>query len=169
MSAGTPRLSLVVAMGRNRAIGAQGSLPWRIPEDLKRFKAITLGHPIVMGRKTYESIGGLLPGRISVIVTRQPDFQVPGALVVHSLDEALARCADKEELFVIGGGELYREALPRAQRIYLTRVDLVPDADTFFPELVPAHWREVQRETLARREDGSALAELAVLERAYQS
>lgn len=156
-------------MGRNRAIGAQGSLPWHIPEDLGRFKALTLGHPIVMGRKTYESIGRLLPGRTSLIVTRQHGYQVPGALVVNSLDEALARCPGNGEVFVIGGGELYREALPRAQRIYLTHVDAAPEADTFFPELAPGHWHEVQRETLARRDDGSVLAELALLERAYQS
>mgnify|MGYP001451353270 CR=1 FL=1 len=164
-----PRISLVVAMGSNRAIGAQGKLPWHIPEDLKRFKALTLGHPIVMGRKTYESIGRLLPGRTSVIITRQRGYAVPGALIAHSLDDALAQCAQAGEVFVIGGGELYEEALPRTQRIYLTHVDLAPPADTYFPALDPAQWREVLRETLARREDGSVLAELQVLERTYQS
>ena len=161
----TPRVSLVVAMGSNRAIGAQGKLPWHIPEDLKRFKALTLGHPIVMGRKTYESIGRLLPGRTSVIVTRERGYAVPGALVAHSLDEAIVQCTDAEEVFVIGGGELFSEALPRAQRIYLTHVDLAPPADTFFPPLDPAHWREVRCETLARRTDGTVLAALQVLER----
>jgi len=165
MNARLPIVSLVVAMAGNRAIGMQGRLPWHIPEDLRRFKALTLGHAIVMGRKTYESIGRLLPGRRSVIVTRQADFQVEGALVVHSLDEAIARCAGSEEVFVIGGGELYREALPRAQRIYLTRVHLAPAADTFFPELQAGQWRETQHETLARRDDGSVLAELVTLER----
>lgn len=163
------RLSVVVAMGSNRAIGTQGKLPWHIPEDLKRFKALTLGHPIVMGRKTYESIGRLLPGRTSVIITRQRGYAVPGALIAHSLDDALAQCAQAGEVFVIGGGELYEEALPRTQRIYLTHVDLAPPADTYFPALDPAQWREVLRETLARREDGSVLAELQVLERTYQS
>ncbi len=152
-------------MGSNRAIGAQGKLPWHIPEDLKRFKALTLGHPIVMGRKTYESIGRLLPGRTSVIVTRERGYAVPGALVAHSLDEALVQCSRAEEVFVIGGGELYAAALPCASRIYLTHVDLAPPADTYFPALDPAQWREVLRETLARREDGSVLAELQVLER----
>ena len=161
----TPRVSLVVAMGSNRAIGAQGKLPWHIPEDLKRFKALTLGHPIVMGRKTYESIGRLLPGRTSVIVTRERGYAVPGALVAHSLDAALVQCTDAEEVFVIGGGELFAEALARAQRIYLTHVDLAPPADTFFPPLDPAQWREVRCETLARRADGTVLAALQVLER----
>ena len=161
----TPRVSLVVAMGSNRAIGAQGKLPWHIPEDLKRFKALTLGHPIVMGRKTYESIGRLLPGRTSVIVTRERGYAVPGALVAHSLDAALVQCTDAEEVFVIGGGELFAEALARAQRIYLTHVDLAPPADTFFPPLDPAQWREVRCETLARRSDGTVLAALQVLER----
>jgi len=169
VTAGAPLVSLVVAMGSNRAIGAQGRLPWHIPEDLKRFKALTLGHPIVMGRKTYESIGRLLPGRTSVIVTRQRGYAVTGALIAHSLDDALAQCAEAVEVFVIGGGELYEEALPRAQRIYLTHVDLAPPADTYFPALDPAQWREVLREPLARREDGSVLAELQVLERPYQS
>ena len=152
-------------MGSNRAIGAQGKLPWHIPEDLKRFKALTLGHPIVMGRKTYESIGRLLPGRTSVIVTRERGYAVPGALVAHSLDAALVQCTDAEEVFVIGGGELFAEALARAQRIYLTHVDLAPPADTFFPPLDPAQWREVRCETLARRADGTVLAALQVLER----
>jgi len=169
VSAQAPIVSLVVAMGSNRAIGLQGRLPWHIPEDLKRFKALTIGHPIVMGRKTYESIGRLLPGRTSVIVTRQPGYQVPGAVIAHSLGDAVARCAGSQEVFVIGGGELYREALPLAQRIYLTEVDLAPEADTFFPDIDPGQWREVRREPLAKRGDGSLLAELSVLERNYQS
>jgi len=161
----SPRLSLVVAMGSNRAIGAAGALPWHIPEDLKRFKALTLGHSIIMGRKTYASIGRLLPGRTSVIVTRSRTLQVPGAIVVNSLDEAVARCTGQDEVFVIGGGELYREALARAGRIYLTQVYLAPDGDTFFPELAPQAWREIERTPLASKEDGSVLAELAVLDR----
>lgn len=160
----TPRLSLVVAMGSNRVIGAGGKLPWHIPEDLQRFKALTMGRPIIMGRKTYEAIGRLLPGRISLIVTRRIDFEVPGAIVVGSLDEALARCGDADEAFVIGGGELYREALPRVQRIYLTQVALAPEGDTFFPELDPSQWHTMQREVLARTAAG-VLAELVVLER----
>jgi dihydrofolate reductase len=165
VSTTSPRLSLVVAMGSNRVIGAGGALPWHIPADLKRFKALTLGHSIIMGRKTYASIGRLLPGRTSMIVTRSRALQVPGAIVVNSLDEALARCAGQDEVFVIGGGELYRDALTRAERIYLTHVHLAPEGDTFFPELAPQAWREIEREPLAWNEDGSVLAELVVLDR----
>jgi len=165
MSAASTRLSLVVAMGSNRVIGAGGALPWHIPEDLKRFKALTLGHSIIMGRKTYASIGRLLPGRTSVIVTRSRTLQIPGAIVVNSLGEAVARCAGQGEVFVIGGGELYREALARADRIYLTHVHLAPDGDTVFPELAPQAWREIGREPLAWKDDGSVLAELVVLDR----
>jgi len=166
VSAASPRLSLVVAMGSNRVIGAGGALPWHIPADLKRFKALTLGHSIIMGRKTYASIGRLLPGRTSVIVTRSRTLQIPGAIVVNSLDEAVARCAGQGEAFVIGGGELYREALARADRIYLTLVHLAPEGDAVFPELAPRAWQEIGREPLAWNEDGSVLAELVVLDRA---
>jgi dihydrofolate reductase len=140
------RVSLVVAMDRQRVIGHQGRLPWHIPEDLKRFKALTMGHSIIMGRKTHESIGRLLPGRRSIIVTRQRSYVVPGALVVHSLKEALAACAGEEEAFVIGGGEIYREALAVADRIYLTEVQGNYAGDTLFPALSPHVWRESQRE-----------------------
>jgi dihydrofolate reductase len=139
-------VSLVVAMDRRRVIGHQGKLPWHIPEDLKRFKALTMGHSIIMGRKTHESIGRVLPGRRSIIVTRQADYVVPGALVVHSLEEALAACAGEDEAFVIGGGEIYREALGLADRIYLTEVQIEVPGDTLFPPLRAEVWHEVARE-----------------------
>ena len=143
---GEPVVALIVAMDRGRAIGHQGKLPWHIPADLKRFRELTMGHHIVMGRKTHESIGRLLPGRTSVIVTRQAGYAVPGATVAHSLPEALAHCAGDPEIFVIGGAQLYRAALPEADRVYLTEIDGTFPADTWFPELPPEQWREVSRE-----------------------
>jgi dihydrofolate reductase len=140
------RISLIVAMDRRRVIGSEGKLPWHLPEDLKRFKTLTMGHSVIMGRKTHESIGRLLPGRRSIIVTRQPGYVQPGAVVVNSVDAALAACAGEDEAFVIGGGEIYVQALPHADRIYLTEVHLDTRGDTFFPPLPPGAWREVARE-----------------------
>jgi dihydrofolate reductase len=136
-----PRLSLIVAMAKNRVIGADGKIPWHLPNELQLFKQVTMGHHIVMGRKTFESIGRLLPGRTTVIVTRQQNYAMPGALIVHSLEEALARCAADSEIFVIGGGELYRAAIPLADRIYLTVVDAEPAGDTQMPAFDPEQWR----------------------------
>ncbi|MBX3665183.1 MAG: dihydrofolate reductase [Burkholderiales bacterium] len=141
-----PRLSLIAAMAKNSVIGANGKIPWHLPNELQLFKRVTMGHPIVMGRKTHESIGRLLPGRTTVIVTRQRDYAVPGAVVVHSLEEALARCAGDPEIFVIGGGELYRAAMPLADRIYLTVVDAEPAGDTRMPEFDPVQWKQTGSE-----------------------
>ena len=135
------RLSIIVAMARNRVIGADGAIPWRLPNELKLFKSVTMGHHIIMGRKTYESIGRLLPGRTTVIVTRQADYRVPGALIAHSLEAAIDACDGDDEVFVIGGGELYKAALSLADRMYLTTVDAEPDGDTYMPEVDPADWR----------------------------
>ena len=138
-----PCLSLIVAMARNRVIGADGGIPWHLPEELKRFKSLTLGHHIVMGRKTWESIGRLLPGRTTVIVTRQRGYRVPGAQVACSLDDAIAACGADDEIFVIGGAELYAQALARAGRLYLTTVDADVAGDTFMPDYAAGDWREV--------------------------
>ena len=135
-----PRLSLIVAMARNRVIGRDGKVPWHLSADLKRFKALTMGHHIIMGRKTWESIGRPLPGRISVVVTRHPAYAAPGAYPVDSLNSALKMAQHDTEVFVIGGGEIYREALPLADRIYLTEVDAEFAGDTFFPALSPGEW-----------------------------
>ena len=140
------RLSLIVAMARNRVIGRGGRLPWRLPADQQRFKALTMGHHIVMGRKTWESIGRPLPGRESVVVTRNKAYQAAGATVVGSLAEALALARGDPETFVIGGEELYREALPLAERIYLTELEDDYPGDAFFPPLADGEWRAVQRE-----------------------
>ena len=130
-------------MAKNRVIGVNGTIPWHLPEELKRFKSLTMGHHIIMGRKTWESIGRLLPGRETVIVTRQPGYRVPGATIAHSLDEAISACGGDREIFVIGGAELYAQALPRAGRLYLTTVDAEVAGDTFMPEFAPNGWREV--------------------------
>lgn len=135
-------VTLIVAVADNGVIGNNGKIPWHVSEDLKRFKALTMGHPIVMGRKTWESIGRALPGRENVVITRQPNYHAQGATVVASLREALATRADA---FVIGGGEIYREALPLATKIELTRVHASPEGDATFPKLGP-EWVETHRE-----------------------
>lgn len=137
-----PRVSLVVAMAKNRVIGAHHGIPWKLPNEVKLFKEITMGHHIVMGRVTYETINRLLPGRTTVIVTRNPDYRVPGAIVARSIREALDACKDDDEIMVIGGAEIFRETLPIADRIYLTIVDGSPAGDTFMPEFDMAEWRQ---------------------------
>ncbi|MBI2296541.1 MAG: dihydrofolate reductase [Betaproteobacteria bacterium] len=146
------RLSIIVAMARNRVIGAKGAIPWRLPDELKRFKALTMGHHVIMGRKTWESIGRPLPGRASVVVTRQRGYRAPGALVVHSLEDAVAVCGGDKEAFVIGGAELYAQALPLADRLYLTTVDADIPGDTYLPEFESSGWREVSAESFAADE-----------------
>jgi len=141
-----PLVSLVAALARNRVIGAGDRLPWHLPEDLKHFKHLTMGAPVIMGRKTHESIGRPLPGRRNIVVTRQASARWDGCEVARSLDDAIALAGDAPEAFVIGGAELYRLALPRADRLYLTLIDADYQGDTFFPEFDPACWRETARE-----------------------
>jgi dihydrofolate reductase len=141
-----PGLSLIAAFDRNRAIGRAGVMPWHLSDDLKRFKALTLGKPVLMGRKTAQAIGRALPGRPNLVLTRSDAAPFAGQKVVHSLDEAVAFAGDAE-LCVIGGGEVYALALPRATHLRLTEIATVtPDADTFFPEYDPRDWRETFRE-----------------------
>lgn len=137
-------LALIVALARNRGIGHKGALPWHVPEDLKRFKALTMGHAIIMGRATHESIGRALPGRKNIVVTRS-DRTFAGCERAGSLDEALALCGDDPMPFVIGGAQLYAAALPRVTHLFLTELDRDVEADTFFPALEPGAWREVRR------------------------
>ncbi len=144
-----PPLALVVAMARNRGIGLAGRLPWHLPEDLKRFKALTLGHAVLMGRKTHESIGRPLPGRRNIVVTRS-GATFAGCETAASLDEALALARTSDALpMVIGGAELYAQALPRATHLYLTRVDRDVEADTYFPAFDEADWVLVREEMLS--------------------
>jgi dihydrofolate reductase len=135
-----PELILVAAMARNRVIGHRGRMPWHLPADLKHFKAVTLGHPVVMGRKTFESIGKPLPGRLNVVVSRQHPGLPDGVVLAGSLDEALSACGDAGRVMVIGGGEIYRQALPLASGLELTIVDGEPDGDTRFPAFDRSDW-----------------------------
>jgi dihydrofolate reductase len=137
-------LSLVVAMARNRVIGRNNQLPWHLPAELAHFKRVTLGHPVVMGRRTYESIGKSLPGRLNIVVTRNPDFRAPGCTVVASLEAAWKAAGDAAEVSVIGGTSLFRAALPIADRIHLTEVQADIPGDTFFPEFDRGEWVETE-------------------------
>jgi dihydrofolate reductase len=148
-----PRLTLIVARARNGVIGKDNAMPWKIPGEQAYFKRVTMGHPIIMGRKTWESIGRPLPGRRSLVVTRNPGFVAAGAEVVTSLDAALAACAEAAEAFVIGGAELYRLALPRADRLLVTEIDHDFDGDTTFPAPDSVRWREVARDHHAPTEE----------------
>lgn len=142
-------ISLIVAMAHERVIGANNKLPWHLPADLKRFKQLTLNHPMIMGRKTHESIGRLLPGRTSIIVSRQQNYTVEGAFVVSSLEAAFTKAQaspGSEEIFVIGGSELFKQALPKAQRIYLTHIELDVAGDVYFPEIPKAEWRSLKKD-----------------------
>lgn len=142
------RVVLVVAVAEGGVIGAAGGMPWHLPDDLKRFKRLTMGHPMIMGRKTWESIGRALPGRTSIVVTRQRDFRAEGAEVVATLDDALslARKLDGDVAFIIGGGEIYKQALPMADAIEMTRIHAHYDGDVRFPDFDEEAWRETSRE-----------------------
>jgi dihydrofolate reductase len=148
-----PRISIIVAMAKNRVIGADNKLPWHLSADLKRFKALTMGHHIIMGRKTFESIGKPLPGRTTLVISRDTGYQAPGAKVVHSLPAALSASAGDSEVFIVGGEQIYHESLPVADRIYLTEIDKEFDGDSFFPSLTSDAWRALGRET---HEDSAA-------------
>ncbi len=142
-------LSIIVAVAHNRVIGVNNTLPWHLPEDLKHFRALTTGHHIIMGRKTYESLGRLLPGRTTVIVTRNANYTLEGALVAHSLEAAIALCQNDAEAFVIGGAELYQDGLKLANKLYMTEVDLEVAGDAFFPAIDMHQWQETSREAHA--------------------
>lgn len=147
-----PRVSLIVAMAKNRVIGINNTLPWHLPADLKHFRNLTMGHHIVMGRKTHESIGKPLPGRTSVVVTRNPAYSAPGVIAVNSLEAAISACGDDNEIFVIGGAELYLQAIALADRIYLTEIDADIRGDSHFPEFKRSEWLELSRETHSQLE-----------------
>lgn len=141
------KLSVIVAIAKDGVIGVNNTLPWHLPEDLKRFKALTMGHHIIMGRKTYDSLGRLLPGRTTVIVTRNADYQIEGALIANSLEQAIAMCHNDDEVFLIGGAELYQTGLGLADKLYITEIDLAVAGDAHFPQLPVGQWKETTRET----------------------
>ncbi|MEZ5923949.1 MAG: dihydrofolate reductase [Hyphomicrobiaceae bacterium] len=166
------RIVLVVAVSRNGVIGRAGGLPWKLSSDLKLFRRLTMGKPVIMGRKTWESVGKPLDGRLNIVVTRGPAIPTDGVVTARSLDEALTVARQRadadgaDEIAVIGGGEIYRQALPLAQRIYLTEVDVTVDGDTIFPPLDQALWLETHRESFAQGPRDSAAFVLRVLDRA---
>jgi dihydrofolate reductase len=138
-------ISLLAAVGANLVIGRDGAMPWHLPQDLAHFKATTMGHTMVMGRKTYDAIGRALPGRRTIVITRQQRWHAPGVEVAHSLSEAFA-LAGPTEVFVIGGSEVYRQAMPFADRMMLTEIEQSPEGDAFFPPYEPDEWQEIARQ-----------------------
>lgn len=165
------KISMVVAVSQNRVIGKDNDMPWRLSTDLKRFKALTLGKPVIMGRKTWESIGRPLPGRLNIVITRNADFAVQGASVVHSLDEAIALAkthAENEqidEICIIGGGNIYRQALSMTGIVHLTHVLADVEGDTGFPDLDPAEWQVLSSEDVPAGEKDSYPTRYCVYQR----
>jgi len=150
-----PRIALIWAMARNRVIGRHNTLPWRLPADMQHFRALTTGHPVLMGRKTFESLGRPLPNRTNIVISSDCGYAPHGCLVAHSLDEALALAAahvppNDPEIFVIGGARLYAQMLPLADRLYMTRVEVDIEGDAWFPEIDLEAWRETQRDAHPR-------------------
>lgn len=141
----TRRIAFVVARDRRGVIGKDGHLPWRLPDDMRHVRKLTVGKPLIMGRRTFDSIGRPLPDRISIVLTRDPEFRCDGCLVARTPDEALALAGDAPEVIVFGGAGVFKDYLPRADRIYLTEVDTEGSGDTYFPPLDQSQWREVDR------------------------
>ncbi len=140
------KISIIVAFDENRLIGRDNGLPWHLPADLKHFKSITMGHHMIMGRKTFDSIGKPLPGRVSVIVTRQKDLKIEGCMVVNTLDEALEKCKGQEEVFIIGGAQIFNCTMPMATDLYITQIHHQFEGDTHFPEISEKEWQVVSKE-----------------------
>jgi len=160
------RVSAVVAASENGVIGREGGLPWHVSSDMKLFKEITLGKPVIMGRRTWQSLPRKpLPGRRNIVITRQQDFIADGAELAHSVDEALQMCASEPEVSIIGGGQIYADAMARTDRIYLTRIHLEVEGDTLLPELKDSEWQEVERRSFAKGERDDAAFTLIVLDR----
>jgi len=157
-------LSFIVAIAKQRVIGYRNGMPWHLPAELAYFKRTTMGHPIIMGRKTYESIGRPLPGRRNIVVSRNSDFHGEGIEVAHSLDAAIALCAGRDA-FVIGGATLFAEALEHADRLFITEIDAAPEGDTFFPPISTQQWREGSREHREADAKNPYAMEFVVLER----
>ncbi len=141
-------ISLIAAIGKNNELGKKNTLLWDLPGDMKHFRDTTRGHTVIMGQKTYESIGNPLPNRRNIVVTRDQAFKADSVEISHSLEETLQKCAEsEEEIFVIGGGEIYRQSIEKADKLYITHVDAsFPDADTYFPEIIPIVWNEISHE-----------------------
>ena len=151
-----PKVSIIVAVaGNKRVIGKKGGMPWNIPEELKRFREITMGHPIIMGRKTHESIGRVLPGRVNIVISRDPVYQAEGIIVAHSLEEALRLASlaqGHDEVFIIGGGEIYKQVLSVTDKLYLTKIENELEGDVFFPDY--SEFKKVVNESDEHQSDG---------------
>ncbi|MDD3518183.1 MAG: type 3 dihydrofolate reductase [Chromatiales bacterium] len=158
-------LSIIVAMDRNRLIGRDNALPWHLPADLAWFKRVTMGKPLIMGRRTHESIGRPLPGRLNIVVSRDPQYRTDGCTVVQDPASAVAAAGDAPEVMVIGGARLFEAFLPLADRLYLTRIDAAFEGDTWFPDFDEKSWCEVARETRAPDEHNPCPMTFLVLER----
>jgi dihydrofolate reductase len=170
MSGVRPRIALIWAMARNRIIGRENSLPWRLPVDMQHFRQLTLHHPVLMGRKTFESLRRPLPDRTNIIISRDPSYSAPGILVAHTIDEALKVArqhlpAGDPQIFVIGGENLYAQMLPRADRLYVTLVDADVDGDARFPEFDWSEWREIGRQRHLADENNPYACTFVSLER----
>lgn len=161
----TPRLSIIAAVAENGIIGRDGDMPWKLSTDLKRFKALTTGKPVVMGRKTFASIGRPLPNRLNIVVTRDDAFAAEGVTIVPDLDAALAAAGLAEDVMVIGGGEIYRAFIGRAERLYITHVAAAPDGDTSFPVIDPAIWMVVSSEDVPAGPADSASSRFVIYTR----
>ena len=160
-----PRLSLIAALAKNRVIGIENRLPWKLPEDLAHFKALTLGHPILMGRKTFESLGRPLPGRRNIVITRNADYHPAGCETAPSIPAAIDLCAEAEEIFFIGGAELYKQVLPMVDRMYLTEVQLEVRGDAWFPEFDRNAFSEFNRENHVGEKGDALHFDLVVYQR----
>ena len=166
-----PKIAMIAAVARNRVIGRDGTLPWRIPSDMGFFKRTTMGKPIVMGRKQFESVGRALPGRTNIVVTRQKDYQPDGVLVFSDFEAALdhartiAAADGADEVMIIGGGEIYALGLPHADRLYLTEVDLAPEGDVLFPAFSPEDWVLAETPEFTPSERDDAAYRIAVYDR----
>lgn len=166
-----PIIAMIAGVARNNVIGADGGIPWKIPGDMAFFKRTTMGKPIVMGRKQYETVGRPLPGRTNIVVTRQPGYAPEGVIVVNSLDAALEKARETaiadgvDEVMVIGGGDIYAQAMPLADRLYISHVDLAPEGDVLFPPIDPAVWRVVGEPEAPASDKDSAAFRVRVYER----
>ena len=158
-------ISIITAVSENNVIGLDNKLPWHLPADLKHFKSTTMGHHIIMGRKTFESFGKPLPDRVNIIITRQRDFKAGDCIVVHSLEEAIRAVKNDDEPFICGGAAIYKEALQIANKMYLTRIHGSFEGDTFFPEFDQSSWKEIQREEFEPDERNPHRYSFSVFER----
>lgn len=161
-----PRLSLIAALAQNRVIGIENRLPWKLPEDLAHFKALTLGHPILMGRKTFESLGRPLPGRRNIVITRNADYERVGCEIATSISSAINSCPAEDEIFFIGGAELYKQVLPLVDRLYLTEVQIEVKGDAWFPEFDRTLFPEIGRESHMGEKGDALRFDFVVYERA---